>query len=493
MRKLLSIQVGLTLIALACLIPATAYAGDAATFKSLYKESTALMWSVAAIAAIGAGALIYFTAGTASPAVAGVGTWIGSLMGYSGVAATNAGLAFLGGGSLAAGGFGMLGGVTLLTVALSFGSGIAIDYTVGEAVAESKYSYSDFSKQSTGMLTLPIPVNTSGPRSYMLALQALKKAKHDELSSSEFNQNVIQEAINTIHSVNDQNPTNAEIARKQSLLALLQFLRNDYVGAKASSHSAFTHAGIKKEPGKFSAVLSWLANKAKENGLLPSGTKEEEKHGVVPAFLYGVSSLYDEKINAEASIEFFRYSINAEPDNPLTPYLFAIYLDRAMYRLNDSSFSVDDLEKISEVAKELEYDERKCVIQIGLLNRYFIRLWTEKETIAALTMSDNTSINRSPTTLSTAKASLVTYKKLVELLSQTLDAQSKILKQRLNAKPGRIRGMLGSGVKDWELKWNSDIEEKKKLLQQYAGAIEALNQKIKKLEEYQSKLAIGVT
>jgi len=49
----------------------------------------------------------------AAPAVGGA---IGALMGYSGAVATNVGLAFLGGGSLVAGGFGMVGGTAVITV-----------------------------------------------------------------------------------------------------------------------------------------------------------------------------------------------------------------------------------------------------------------------------------------------------------------------------------------------------------------------------------------
>jgi hypothetical protein len=46
-----------------------------------------------------------------------IGTWIGNLAGLSGAAATSFGLAFLGGGSIAAGGFGMVGGNIVLGVA----------------------------------------------------------------------------------------------------------------------------------------------------------------------------------------------------------------------------------------------------------------------------------------------------------------------------------------------------------------------------------------
>ncbi len=62
------------------------------------------------------------------------------MMGLSGIAATNAGLALLGGGSIASGGFGIIGGTALLTAALSFGTDVVIDYTIGKAVSDYKYS-----------------------------------------------------------------------------------------------------------------------------------------------------------------------------------------------------------------------------------------------------------------------------------------------------------------------------------------------------------------
>lgn len=66
----------------------------------------------------------------AAPALApAVGAAIGGMMGLSGAAATSAGLAFLGGGSLAAGGFGMAGG-TILVVSTAkagyFGARLAV-------------------------------------------------------------------------------------------------------------------------------------------------------------------------------------------------------------------------------------------------------------------------------------------------------------------------------------------------------------------------------
>lgn len=70
-------------------------------------------------------------AAIAAPIVGGA---IGGLMGYSGVVATNAGLAWLGGGSLAVGGFGMAGGMTVVTIA-----GTAVGGSLGGYVCKSYF------------------------------------------------------------------------------------------------------------------------------------------------------------------------------------------------------------------------------------------------------------------------------------------------------------------------------------------------------------------
>lgn len=88
--------------------------GDYESFLSFDSPNLSRATKIAGVAVVGAGvgapaALL------AAPAIGGaVGTLIG---GYSGAVATNAGLAFLGGGSLAAGGLGMAGGTMVVTAA----------------------------------------------------------------------------------------------------------------------------------------------------------------------------------------------------------------------------------------------------------------------------------------------------------------------------------------------------------------------------------------
>ena len=75
-------------------------------------------------------------------------------MGYSGAAATNAGLAPLGGGSIASGGLGVVGGTALLVTALEFTTAVAIDTTVSMVFDRDEFvarSHEGFA----GISTLP--------------------------------------------------------------------------------------------------------------------------------------------------------------------------------------------------------------------------------------------------------------------------------------------------------------------------------------------------
>ena len=176
-------------------------ATEYATFESFYKDSDYVGWTISALIAGATGAVIFVTGGTASPLVAGIGTWLGGLMGLSGAAATNAGLALLGGGSIASGGLGIAGGTALLTAAMSFGSEVAIDYAINRTISE--YSYRKLSDQSKDMLTLPLPKNTSGPTSYKDALDILDKIDDTLPISSNASQKLISRAIKTINTIQE--------------------------------------------------------------------------------------------------------------------------------------------------------------------------------------------------------------------------------------------------------------------------------------------------
>ena len=101
-------------------------------------------------------------------------------MGYSGVVATNAGLALLGGGAIASGGFGIAGGAALLTTALTFGTSVVFDYAsekvINEITYNSSFQYSNLVEKSIQLPTLPLPVNTTGSDNYEDAMEILQSS-----------------------------------------------------------------------------------------------------------------------------------------------------------------------------------------------------------------------------------------------------------------------------------------------------------------------------
>jgi hypothetical protein len=120
---------------------------DLASIETAYKEAIKKLsnsgswakYAVLAGAGLGLGVL---TGGLAAPAIAGAyGTIV---LGYSGAVATTAGMAALGGGSIAAGGLGMAGGAALITgVSGAAGAGAAAlggratGFTVAQVAADA--------------------------------------------------------------------------------------------------------------------------------------------------------------------------------------------------------------------------------------------------------------------------------------------------------------------------------------------------------------------
>ena len=91
---------------------------------------------------VSVGALaMMLTGGAAAPVVGGM---IGSLMGFSGAAATSAGLAFLGGGAMTTGGLGMAGGTTFIIGGAGIlGGYLGTSLAGGAAGSRTMYAHSN--------------------------------------------------------------------------------------------------------------------------------------------------------------------------------------------------------------------------------------------------------------------------------------------------------------------------------------------------------------
>lgn len=446
------------LIACLLLLPEISNAAtEYATFESFYRQSSNTLWILAGagVAAIIGGAFIFFTGGAASPAVASIGTWLGGLMGYSGIAATNAGLALLGGGSLASGGFGIIGGTALLAATFTFSTSVVLDYATGNAI--EAYDYSKFVDNSKNMTMLPLPVNTSGPDSYEAAMDVLEKANNEEALSTNHNQEIISQAISAALAPTQEIQSQEDSSREQSLLALLYFTSNDYVKAKINAYAAYSlaiNANIK---------------------------------ATLPAFIYATSMMYDTKPDFNSATKFFNYAVTNEQENPIIPLLFSIYLDRMMYRFNDGYLTSTALDKIYALSKPLHYDERKAIIQMGIISRYFIVIKLQQQKILSLSQSNKT-IKDSPKTLESVKNSLREYKSLLNTLKTMMDVQSSHLDSRLKRTPKFFDKITGNDIKEWETQWIGKISEMRSLWLSYSNGVIALESLVIELERYQAEL-----
>lgn len=371
------------LVIFLCVLPDMASAAtEYATFGAFYKESSAISWVLALVVALVVGAIIFFTGGTASPIVLSIGSWIGGMMGLSGIAATNAGLALLGGGSIASGGFGIIGGTALLTAALSFGTDVVIDYTIGKAVSE--YKYSNLVENSKNMPTLPLPMNDSGPKAYKNAIKILSEYNKELPIFSSENQELIRKCIAALESARDSSDTD-DLSKNLSLLSLLYFVSNDYIEARKYAYLAIDSA------------------------------RKSNTRRTLPAFVYATSTLYENEFNFSAiTNDYFRYSVLAEPDNPLIPLLFSIYLDRLLLRFNDGYLDEGSLSQIFEIMKSPALEDARVLNYTVLISRYFIRLKLEQQKITSLASTSNETIRDNPKTLAVVIDSLNRYSMLAQ-------------------------------------------------------------------------------
>ncbi|MFK5971605.1 MAG: hypothetical protein QM487_16010 [Candidatus Marithrix sp.] len=362
-----------------------AYGGEAGTFANFYAESNMFGWIgiiLISVSTVIAGLAIFFSAGTASPIAVGVGSYIGTLMGYSGVMATNAGLA-------------LLGGATIITGALTFGTGIVVDYQI----TKNSYNQDQFLKHSQEMLTLPIPVNKDGSSLYENTLQILAQIDKESFYSGN-NQQIIQEAIYYIDKkIWSSFLSDEENIRINTLQSLLYMLINDYAKAKKLANYAIKQA------------------------------RRIKIKRTLPAFIYAISSLYEQNVDIKKiTKDYFSYAILAESDNRLIPLLFAIYMDRIMYRFNDSLADESHLRQLVDIADEKSIKEYAVANLTLIIVRYFTRLKLEQQVITSL--AQNITIKDNPETLDKIKKAFIDYN---NLLNGTFQISQSFLSLEMNA------------------------------------------------------------
>lgn len=398
-RHLISL-LGALVVSLACVSIAQAADGTA-TFASFYEAKWTISWGWAALAALLVGILVFIgipvLGPVMAPAISAIGTSIGGLFGLSGIAATNFGLALLGGGALSAGGLGIVGGTTLLAATLTFGTEVVIDYTVGSLT--TAYDQKKFEAASHTLMTLPFPRMKGGTDSVAAAIEELQtKTFRDAWACMQRRPDSLdvfkgcmagqqipprQRVKNAIATMKQYKPTPkmtmADDAQRRAMLALLYFIDNDYMSAKEEARKAYA-LGLKI-------------------GHQPT----------LPAFIESASVLYEERPNFKDSFERFEYAVKAEPENALVPLLFATYLDRLSYRLNESTATLDDLKRVAELAESLPRDERKLAVNQIVLAHNLMQAKVAQQRILSLTGTTNQTVRNNPRTPRVVKAALDDY------------------------------------------------------------------------------------
>lgn len=382
------------------LYPTTASCSECADFKSFYVPSFELgfwTWTFIIVGAIAAGAIVFFTAGSASGPVAIVGGWIGGMMGLSGAAATSAGLALLGGGSVAAGGLGIAGGAAFLTAVFTFGTDVAISYSAEAALVA--WQQSAFINDSKQMLTLPLPINKKGGVAYKKTLEYLKKeydVKQD--IRTEKNQDVLRKAIEILlNNISAEKEIDWK-TKDQALLATLYFQVGNYTEAMKAAQCSIDLG------------------------------KEGKKRTTMPSFIYATSSLYNKNVDIKTiQRDYLKYSIIAEPDNKLIPLLYAIYLDRLMYLYHYEKAGKDDLAELVLIATEAPVKKISPEILTILAGRFLVEIKRTQQDIYIICKNkDNPDILYNSRTIDVLEERYRSHDELVKIMkSQLLPEISK--------------------------------------------------------------------
>lgn len=401
-------------------------------------------------------------------------------MGFSGIAATNAGLALLGGGSLAMGGFGMLGGAAVLTAALTFSTSVVFDYSVGKAVAS--YDYKRMSEDSARMFNLPLPRNGSGPPSVKAAFEIIddlhdeherkvktaeKAAKKAQKKTGEDGAGVIdlaamrrdwneplKRARSELVRLRKPDAPAKDRLREESLLALLHFLLNEHRDAEAASRRAISLA------------------------------RELDEKATLPAFILATSLTYRPKLDREAIFENIRYAVNRE-EPKVQPILWAVFLDRIMYRANDLAVTPDYLARLYAIADPIQPAKVDAAIQTGFVSRSFQWLKLEQQRVLSLATTENTTLQCDSKTVATMKSSIARYRALAGHLSGSLDRQGQVADAAIDGK------LFEPGDKSWQKEWKSKVGERTRLLGQYREGLPHLQQQVRKFEVRQTALREG--
>jgi hypothetical protein len=347
-----------------------------ASFDAVYSSGGQTNWLLMLVAAIGAGLFVYVTAGTGSAAVGTLGTWIGSAAGLSGAAAKSYGLALLGGGALTAGGFGVKGGVALLTAALTFGQDAVVPYAFG--VVRERFDRAAFEERVRSAPRFPLPRSDVGPQSYSDAVRLIARNYTPEASYADPRNNIMVGSLITslrnTHAA--ERLDDAGNARVSLLLALLHFHQGEDQQAKARSALAIDYMlrSANRRPTaaspEFYKPETWIpAAKANAGYALASA-------------IWAAASLSGEDANVNNSLSALDAAFGMEPKNGLAPLAAAIFMDRLIARQDIMTIAHLDTLRLSARTRLTDEKARSATLLV-IMTRALVALKLEQSLVTA--------------------------------------------------------------------------------------------------------------
>ena len=254
-------------------------AADIGSFQEFYAPDKSWGWGEWTLMIGGvalAAAITAFTAGAAAPAAAGLTGAIGGALGLTGTAALVVGTIIVNGA-------------------------VDVAFQVGADEVSAHFDRSKFEESSKRMITLPFLKNPYGGGCCKAIFKKLSDI-NDEISlDSAANSTILDDALSLIE---ESESTGAPKFKENLIKAVILFRKGDYHATKV--------------------ITEKLLGEAKANGYSPS----------MAYFLTSVTSLYDDEIDLRSSIAMFDASLKSEPDNPIFPVLYGMYMDRISYLMS---------------------------------------------------------------------------------------------------------------------------------------------------------------
>ena len=209
----------------------------------------------------------------------------------------------------------------------------------------------------------------------------------------------------------------ADRVNRHAFLALLYFQTNDYINAKSHAEQSIN-----------------IAN------------KYQVRH-TLPLFIYATASLYDKNPNFDQVTENNRFeAIIKEPNNPLIPLMFSVYMDRLFLRLNEEPtdgkkslakiFSIMNILKLHQIVNYPGSVDMDTINYMSLLSRYLMLIKIEQQNILSLTSKDSLEPEAKLFVVTRVEKSLENYRGLIDDASKVFDKlkmASRDISQKIDA------------------------------------------------------------